>query len=158
MGERRRVVLRDRARRDVEAAVDWYRSTAGEATALDFVDALEDALRHVGRHPESGSARYSVELRIPALRYWRLDRVPYLVFYVEGGGMVSYYQADAIGTPIEGELIAGVGAQVDLGKGWWLDIAARARHPAGNGNDHDTPEHAPHGTKAEFVLGVKKDF
>lgn len=83
MGDTRRVVLRERARRDVEAAVDWYRDEAGEDTALGFVDALEVALGHVGRYPSSGSARYSVELGIPALRCWQLERFPYLVFYVE---------------------------------------------------------------------------
>lgn len=83
MGDSRRVVLRERARQDVEAAVDWYGRTAGEDVALGFVDALEAALRHVERHPNSGSTRYSVELEIPALRSWQLDRFPYLVFYVE---------------------------------------------------------------------------
>ena len=83
MGDRRRVVLHECARRDVEAAVDWYRDEAGEDTALRFVDAVEVALGHVGRYPRSGSARYSVELGIPALRCWRLERFPYLVFYVE---------------------------------------------------------------------------
>ena len=80
------------------------------------------------------------------------------VLYLEGGAMVSYYEADAIGTPFELEVIAGVGAQVELGDGWNLDFAARARHPTGNGNNHDTPEHAPDDTQGEFVFGIKKDF
>lgn len=83
MGDRGRVVLRELARRDVDAAVDWYREEAGADTALGFVSALEVALAHVGRYPGSGSARYSVELGIPALRCWRLKRFPYLVFYIE---------------------------------------------------------------------------
>lgn len=83
MGDRGRAVLRERARHDVEAAVDWYRAEAGEDTALAFVDALEVALGHVGRFPSSGSARYSLELGIAALRCWRLERFPFLVFYVE---------------------------------------------------------------------------
>ncbi len=83
MGERRRVVLREHARQDVEAAVDWYRDEAGESTALRFVNALEVALEHVGQFPSSGSARYSVELNLPALRCWPVERFPYLAFYVE---------------------------------------------------------------------------
>ena len=43
MGDRRRVVLREHARRGIEAAVDSYRDEAGEATALRFVIALETA-------------------------------------------------------------------------------------------------------------------
>ena len=81
-----------------------------------------------------------------------------VVIYVEAGGMVSYYDADAIGTPVELEVIAGVGAQAERGKGWWRDVGARARHPTGNGNNHKQPEHAPHGTAPEFLFGLKKDF
>jgi len=81
-----------------------------------------------------------------------------VVFFLEGGGMVSYYDSDAIGTPFELEVVAGVGAEFNLGKGWAIDAAARARHPTGNGNNHKEPEHAPHGTAAEFVFGLRKDF
>ena len=83
MADRRSVVLRERARHDVETAVDWYRDDAGEDAALEFVDALEAALRHIETYPSSGSPRYSVELEIPALRCWQLVGFPYLVFYVE---------------------------------------------------------------------------
>jgi hypothetical protein len=81
-----------------------------------------------------------------------------VIFYIEAGGMVSYYESEAIGTPFEPEAMAGVGVQVDLGKEWSLDVGTRARRPLGNGNDHDEPEHAPDGTAPEFFLGVRKDF
>ena len=81
-----------------------------------------------------------------------------VLLYVEGGAMVSYYQAEAISTPFELEMLGGGGVMVDLGDGWSLDLGARVRHPAGNGNDHDEPTHAPHATEPEFILGVRKDF
>lgn len=81
-----------------------------------------------------------------------------VIFYIEAGGMVSYYEAEAIGTPFEPEVMAGAGVQVDLGKKWSIDAGARARHPMGNGNNHEEPEHAPDGTQPEFFLGVRKDF
>ncbi|MHC4547716.1 MAG: hypothetical protein ACYTEZ_02980 [Planctomycetota bacterium] len=81
-----------------------------------------------------------------------------VILYFEGGAMVSYYRADAIGTPWELEFVAGVGSQINLGKGWGLDLGVRARQPAGNGSNHDGPSHAPHDTDAEFVFGLKKDF
>jgi len=81
-----------------------------------------------------------------------------VVLYVEAGGMVSYYDASAIGTPVELEAIAGAGTQVELGKGWWLDFGARVRQPTGNGGNHKKPEHAPHGIAPEFIFGLKKDF
>lgn len=92
MGDSTRVVLRERARLDVEAAVDWYRDEADEKVALRFVDALESALVHVGRHPDYGSARYSLELGIPGLRCWQLERFPYLVFYVERADHVDVWR------------------------------------------------------------------
>jgi len=69
--------------RDVQEAVDYYLSEAGEQIALAFVDALERAYRHIGRHPASGSLRYAHELDLPDLRCWPTKRYPYLVFYAE---------------------------------------------------------------------------
>lgn len=92
MGARRLVILREPAQRDVEAAVNWYRDQAGADIALGFVDAVEEALGHVGRQPSVGSARYSVELGIPAQRCWQLDRFPHLVFYVERNDHVDVWR------------------------------------------------------------------
>ena len=81
-----------------------------------------------------------------------------VVLYVEAGGMVSYYEAEAIGTPFEPELVAGGGVQLNLGKNWFVELGARVRQPMGNGGNHDEPEHAPDETAPEFFLGVRKDF
>ena len=48
------VVLRERARRDIDEAVEHYLAEAGEAVALDFIDALEDARRRIGEQPAIG--------------------------------------------------------------------------------------------------------
>jgi toxin ParE1/3/4 len=79
----RSVVPREQARRDVEDAVAYYLAQDAESAALGFVDALEKAYGHIGRHPASGSPRYAHELNLPGLRSWPLTRFPYLVFYVE---------------------------------------------------------------------------
>ena len=42
---RKRVVPRELARRDVEAAIDFYISEAGPDIALGFIDALQSAYR-----------------------------------------------------------------------------------------------------------------
>ncbi len=81
-----------------------------------------------------------------------------VVLYIEAGGMVSYYESEAIGTPFEPEVVGGGGAQLNLGKSWSIDFGARARQPVGNGYRHDEPEHAPDGTQTEFFFGVRKDF
>lgn len=77
------VVLRTRAADDIDAVVAHYLREGGTDLAGRFVDALEQAIRHLGRHPQTGSLRYSYELDIPGLRSWPLQSFPYLVFYVE---------------------------------------------------------------------------
>lgn len=77
------IVSRVLANRDVEEAIDHYLVEATAKVALGFVDELEKAYAHIGRHPESGSPRYSHQLGLADLRFWRLVRYPYLIFYVE---------------------------------------------------------------------------
>lgn len=77
------VVPRGQARRDVEDAVAYCPGQDAESAALGFVDALEKAYAHIGRHPAAGSPRYAHELNLPGLRCWPLARYPHLVFYVE---------------------------------------------------------------------------
>lgn len=77
------VVARQQAVDDVAEALDFYLAEAAESAASGFVDALEQAYAHIGRHPASGSPRLGHELGLPGLRAWAMKRYPYLVFYVE---------------------------------------------------------------------------
>ncbi|MEX0697161.1 MAG: type II toxin-antitoxin system RelE/ParE family toxin [Dongiaceae bacterium] len=79
----KRIIPRERTKQDIDEAVDYYLSETGENAALGFIDALEQAFRHIARHPATGSSRYAHELDLPGLRYWPLKRYPYLVFFVE---------------------------------------------------------------------------
>ena len=79
----RPVVPRGQAHRDVENAVAYYLAQDAESAALEFIDALEKAYGHIGRHPASGSPRFAHELNLPGLRSWPLKGFPHLVFYVE---------------------------------------------------------------------------
>ncbi len=74
------VIPREQANRDVDDAVAYYLREAGEAVALGFIDALEKAYGHIGRHPAMGSPRYAHELNLPGLRAWPLTGYPPLVF------------------------------------------------------------------------------
>jgi toxin ParE1/3/4 len=80
---RKPVRPRESARRDVEAAVDYYVGEAGADVALGFIDALQTAYRSIADHPAAGSPRYANQLGLPGLRSRILRRYPYLVFYVE---------------------------------------------------------------------------
>ena len=77
------VRLRSRATQDIDSAVDHYQRERGDAVAGRFIDAVERALKRIGRHPHAGALRFSYDLDIPYLRYVTLARFPYLVFYRE---------------------------------------------------------------------------
>jgi toxin ParE1/3/4 len=79
----KKVIPREQANRDVDEALAYYLDQAADQAALGFIDALEQAYAHVGRHPATGSPRYQHELGLPELRVWPLSRYPYLLFYVE---------------------------------------------------------------------------
>ncbi|MFN3702055.1 type II toxin-antitoxin system RelE/ParE family toxin [Thermomonas sp.] len=86
------VIPREQANRDVDEAVAYYLNEAGEAVAMGFVDALERAYGHIGRHPATGSQRYAHELNLPGLRAWPLTRYPHLVLYVEHSDHIDVWR------------------------------------------------------------------
>ena len=88
----KRVVLRERADRDVDEAVEHYLREADEKIALGFFDALERACAHIARHPATGSSRHAHELNLPGLRAWPLKRYPYSLFYVERDDHVDVWR------------------------------------------------------------------
>lgn len=77
------VIPRALSTQDVEEAINYYLSENAEQAALGFIDALEQAYSHIGRHPATGSSRYAHELDLPGLRSLPLKRYPHIVFYVE---------------------------------------------------------------------------
>ena len=77
------VIPRELAHRDVEQGIAHYLEESSAPAALGFIDALERAYAHIGRHSASGSPRYGLELNLPGLRCRPLARYPHLVFYVE---------------------------------------------------------------------------
>lgn len=66
-----------------QEAISYYLGENAGQAALGFIDALEQAYRHIGRHPATGSPRHGHEVDLPGLRSWPLKRYPYIVFYVE---------------------------------------------------------------------------
>lgn len=88
------VIPRESAVRDVDEAIEYYLNVNEGAAdaALGFIDALEQAYDHIGRHPATGSPRYAQELNLPGLRSWPLKRYPHLVFYVERGDHVDVWR------------------------------------------------------------------
>lgn len=71
------------ARLDIEAASDYYNSEVGPETAHRFLEAVEATLDRIRIHPGTGSPRYAHIIGIADLRSRKIDRFPYLVFYIE---------------------------------------------------------------------------
>ncbi len=61
-------------------------------TLKSFIDALEKAYTHIGRHAASGSPRYSHELNLPGMRCWPLTHYPHLVFYVDRADHIDVWR------------------------------------------------------------------
>ena len=86
------VIPHAQAHRDVDDAVEYYLGEDAESTALGFIDALEKAYAHIGRHPAGGSPRFAHELNLPGLWSWPLTRYHYLVFYVERSDHINVWR------------------------------------------------------------------
>jgi len=86
------VIPRAQASADVEATVEHYLSENAADAALGFIDALEQAYRHIGLHAATGSPRYGHALGIAHLRTWPLTRYPYLVFYREAADHIDVWR------------------------------------------------------------------
>lgn len=77
------VVPRVQALRDIDATLAHYLSEGAAGAARGFIDSLERGYAEISQNPAAGSPRYALELNLPGLRVWPLERYPYLVFYVE---------------------------------------------------------------------------
>ena len=77
------VIRRERARRDLEEAADYYFADGGEALELRFIDAIEHTLNLIADRPAIGSLRYAHVLQRSDLRCFPAKRFKYLVFYIE---------------------------------------------------------------------------
>lgn len=86
------VVPRELAGQDIDRAIERYLNENAAHAAHGFVDALEQAFNHFGRHPATGSPRYAHALYIPDLRCWPLTRYPYWAFYIERSDHVNVWR------------------------------------------------------------------
>jgi toxin ParE1/3/4 len=88
----KKVIPRQTAERDIEGAISHYFGEAGADLAIQFIDELEAAFRHLTAHAESGSPRYASELDLPGLRHWPLRQFPYLIFYVIDDDIIDVWR------------------------------------------------------------------
>ncbi len=62
----RPVRLRELAASDLEDAADYYQEPAGASTALDFIDAVHEAVEHIRTNPGIGMEHGLDECRLAA--------------------------------------------------------------------------------------------
>ena len=86
------VIPRELALWDMDQAINHYLTEGAKSAALGFIDELEKAYAHISAQAASGSPRYAHELNLPGLRFWRLTRYPYLVFYFERDDTVDVWR------------------------------------------------------------------
>ncbi len=86
------ILRRAQAQEDVADAIAHCLEQDAPDAAEGFITALEKAIRHIGRHPASGSPRYAGELGLPELRFWQIKHYPYLVFYVERDDCIDIWR------------------------------------------------------------------
>lgn len=86
------VIPRELANLDVNEVIEHYLGEGATEAAAGFIDELERAYVHIGRHPATGSSRYAHELNLPGLRSWPLRRYPYWVFYVERSDYIDVWR------------------------------------------------------------------
>lgn len=87
----KRVVPRERARRDIDAALAHFLDADETVVARQFLASLRNAFEHLAQFPASGSPRYAVELGISGLRCWPVTPFRFLVFYTEGRDAVDVW-------------------------------------------------------------------
>ncbi len=89
---RKAVVRRIQAQKDIEQAAGHCFAEGGTALELRFIDALHAAVIRIAGNSGIGSPRCAAALAIPGLRFWRLTRFPYLIFYVERQEQVDIWR------------------------------------------------------------------
>jgi len=73
--------------RDVDLALAHVLEDAGPAAAAGLLRALREAFGRIAAHPRIGSPRHAHLLK--GLRFWRVKRFPFLVFYLEQAKFVD---------------------------------------------------------------------
>jgi toxin ParE1/3/4 len=88
----RSVVVHGAAHDDIRQAVGFYLAEGSSRAAVSFIDALEDGLQQIARHPGARSPRYERELNIPGLRFRLVSGFPHLVSYRAEGDRVHLWR------------------------------------------------------------------
>lgn len=86
------VILRTPAVHDVEDVIAYDLEQQAASAGAGFIDAVEQAYRHLARQPATGSPRDGHALHLPALRFWPLKRYPHLVFYMERADHIDVWR------------------------------------------------------------------
>jgi toxin ParE1/3/4 len=85
------IIHRAQFERDVEESLAYYEEES-IALATQFIDKVEQALKHIANYPGTGSSRYAHELNLPNLKSWILKQFPYVIFYIERADYIDVWR------------------------------------------------------------------
>jgi len=105
--DRAAIVRRPRARADLLEAVLWLRENASPRVAVEFVDAVEEALALLAEHPLAGSGHVGLRLGIPDLRSFPVSGTPYILYYLADPGRIDVIRVLHGRRDIDAELVGG---------------------------------------------------
>jgi plasmid stabilization system protein ParE len=78
-----RVLVRPKARRDINAALVYYIETAGFDVERRFREAMQETFRELAEAPLIGVARKVRKVQFQGVRMWRVGGFEsYLIFYI----------------------------------------------------------------------------
>lgn len=86
------VVWSQAAKRDTNETAHWHASQGGLSLAERFLTQMEATLDHISAHPQTGSTRHGMLLKIDELRFWPVNGFPYSVFYIERPARVDVWR------------------------------------------------------------------
>ena len=101
--------VREVAKADVEAVVDYYAVEAGDGVALRFIDELLSAYALLSTTPGAGSTRLGERLGLGGARSWSLKTFPYAIIYFDRPDQVDVWRVLHAQRDLETVLSEGLG-------------------------------------------------
>ena len=70
------------ADQDTHRVINYYIDLQAAKAGKEFLVAVENAYKFIGRFPDAGSKRLGISMQLPELRTWSLTKFPYSVIYM----------------------------------------------------------------------------
>ncbi|EEZ79705.1 MAG: type II toxin-antitoxin system RelE/ParE family toxin [Candidatus Thioglobus sp.] len=82
------LVIRPQADTDINTAFDYLKQD-GPKIAIEFLDTVEHNFDLIKQNPEIGSTRYDGLFPVKGLRFFKVGKFPWLIFYFSTQSMID---------------------------------------------------------------------